>query len=239
MTSPTDPTNPEFEEQLRQILKAEADSVAPSGEALQLIRDRTDRHRGSAWFGLPWLRPALAVAGAALIAASVLMSTPQVRDQVLEIVPAGANREGTPPAEDHDDPAVAVPDPSTDSGADPTAPSGETAEEPASSPSHEEARPSDDDEDVSVTSTCPPPDDGSASAAEERTDSQSEDDTDECDPSDEPSEGGGGDQPGDGGGTDPDGGEEPAPGDGGGTGSGEGGSSPTTGDGSSPKSLEE
>lgn len=243
MTSPTDPTNPEFEEQLRQILKAEADTVAPRGEALQLIRDRTDRHRDTSWFGLPWLRPALAVAGAGLIAASVVMSTPQVRDQVLDIVPAGANREGTPPEEDLDGPGIAAPDPTTDSDTAPAERPDDPAEEPAPSPTEEETD-SDEDGGVGATATCAPTRDETPSSTadgEEESTTEPEEGQEECDPTEEPSQddGDGGEEPTDPG-TDPGtGDEEPDPGDGS-TGSGDGGSTPTTGDGTtSTKSSEE
>lgn len=242
MTSPTDPTNPEFEEQLRQVLKAEADTVAPGAEALQLIRDRTERHRDTSWFGLPWLRPALAVAGAGLIAASVIMSTPQVRDQVLDIVPAGANREGAPPEDDIDGPGIAAPEPTTDSDTAPAETPDDPAEEPVPSPTDEDTGPADDG--VDATATCTPSRDGSPSStttdSEEESGTTPEQDRDDCDPSEEPSQGDGGDQPGTDPGTDPDtGGEEPDPGDGS-TGSGDGTSAPSSGDSTtSTKSSEE
>ncbi|GAB2491460.1 ICP22 family protein [Nocardiopsis aegyptia] len=246
MTSPTDPTNPEFEEQLRRILKAEADTVAPGAEALQLIRERTDRHRGTSWFGLPWLRPALAVAGAGLIAASVLMSTPQVRDQVLDIVPAGANREGTPPEDDIDGPGVAAPDPTTDSDTAPAESPDDPAEQPAPSPTEEESDPA--EEGVGTTATCPPTrDDAPPSATADAEDGSSGTQPDaegeqdeECDPTEEPSPDDGTEEPGTDPGTEPGtGGEEPAPDDGS-TGSGDGDSAPTGDDGTtSTKSSEE
>lgn len=79
----TEPSDDALEERLRTILSAEADSVDPSPEALTQIRARTENNRFAAWFGAPWLRPALAVGAAALIAGSVLLGTPQLRDQVL------------------------------------------------------------------------------------------------------------------------------------------------------------
>ncbi|MDA0564013.1 hypothetical protein LG943_06690 [Streptomonospora sp. S1-112] len=73
-----------FEDRLRAILRAEADSVDPSPEALTAIRARTQRtSRLWALLAPSWLRPSLAVGAAALIAASVLLGTPQVRDQIL------------------------------------------------------------------------------------------------------------------------------------------------------------
>ncbi|KOX24085.1 hypothetical protein [Nocardiopsis sp. NRRL B-16309] len=244
MTGPTDPMNSEFEEQLRQILKAEADSVAPGGEGLQLIRERTDRHRGTSWFGLPWLRPALALAGAGLIAASVVMSTPQVRDQVLNIVPAGANREGAPPEDDIDGPGLAAPDPTTDSDTAPAAPPDDPAEEPSPSPTEEETDPA--EEGVGTATTCAPSHDDAPPSAttdaekETGTESEPEEEQEECDPTEEPSEGDGGEDSD----TDPDtepgtGGEEPAPDDDS-TGSEDGDSTSSDGEGTtSTKSSEE
>ncbi|NYH54167.1 putative membrane protein YgcG [Nocardiopsis arvandica] len=197
MTSPTDPTNDPFEEQLRQLLKAEADTVTTSPEALNLIRERTERNRGSIWFGLPWLRPALAVAGATLIAASVIMSSPQVRDHVLEIVPAGADREGTLTERGQSE-DVAVPDPSTGSVDGTTQPEPVPPEKPAASPSPEvEEEGSAPEEDPKTASTCPEPvegpspsptatsgEDGEAGAAEKEG----------CEPVEKPSPGTGGDE---------------------------------------------
>ncbi|MGI5118457.1 hypothetical protein ACQEU5_02795 [Marinactinospora thermotolerans] len=78
----TDPFDDGFEQRLREALRAEADSVRPSPEALDLIRTRTAQRRLSPWAALTWLRPAAAVAAAALIGGSVLLGTPQIRDQV-------------------------------------------------------------------------------------------------------------------------------------------------------------
>ncbi|MBV2363058.1 hypothetical protein ACFPZ0_13280 [Streptomonospora nanhaiensis] len=98
-----------FEDRLRAILRAEADSVAPSPEALTAIRARTQRNsRFWALFTPSWLRPSLAVGAAALIAGSVLLGTPQVRDQILPqslTSPAGeggggAERPGGDPGDD-------------------------------------------------------------------------------------------------------------------------------------------
>ncbi|WP_017625199.1 hypothetical protein [Nocardiopsis chromatogenes] len=83
------------EERLRAILRAEADSVEPSPEALNAIRDRTQNRRSPLWSGLPWLRPVLAVGAAAAIAGSVLMGTPQLREQIF----FAANNAGTPEQE--------------------------------------------------------------------------------------------------------------------------------------------
>ena len=202
MTGPTDPMNDAFEERLRQVLRSEADAVAPSPEALNLIRDRTDRNRGVSWFGLPWLRPVAAVAGAVMIAASVIMSSPQVRDQVLEFVPAGADRHGTPPEHDEDGGGVAAPDPSSDSTEGTTQQSAEPLDDAESPPvPGEEEDPA--EEGFESTSTCPPSEDDtlpsptpSAEAKDDRSPSE-----DGCEPSEEPTAGeGGGDEGGNGGG---------------------------------------
>lgn len=203
MTSPHD-NHDEFEAQLRQLLKTEADSVQPSAEGLNLIRERTEKRAGS-WLGLPWLRPAAAVGGAVLIAASVIMSSPQVRDQVLEFVPAGAGREETPPVDsDGTDNSgeVAAPETSTDSDNGTTQPENEETDEPEPEPSPQESPTASEDEDVETASSCPPEDGESPGTepAEGEDESPGVRGTDEdCEPSDEPSE--------------PDESDEPDPGD--------------------------
>lgn len=78
----TEPSDDRFEERLRAALRAEADDVRTSHDALERIRARTERRR-LPWAGIAWLRPAVAVGVSALIAASVLLSTPQLREHVL------------------------------------------------------------------------------------------------------------------------------------------------------------
>ncbi|MEV2275100.1 hypothetical protein AB0I72_05905 [Nocardiopsis sp. NPDC049922] len=151
MTSPSE--NDAFENRLRSILRSEADAVEPSAEALNLIRERTERGRGWAWFGLPWLRPTLAVAGAVLIAASVVVSSPEVRDHVLEIVPAGADREGAPQAAEPSEDDVATTAPAPDAGGGVAAPAPEPADEPTPTPEPSKA-PSSSPDDVQATQTC-------------------------------------------------------------------------------------
>ncbi|MGW8532027.1 hypothetical protein [Nocardiopsis sp. NPDC055824] len=229
MTGPTDPTDDAFEDRLRQVLMAEASTVEPSPEALNLIRERTERNRGFAWFGLPWLRPVAAVAGAVMIAASVVVSSPQVRDQVLEFVPAGADRHGAPPEHDADGGGVAAPDPSSDSTEGSTQQPAEPPRDPESSPSSG----ADEDpaeEGVETASTCSPPADGPApspSASAEEKDGGATASEEECDPSEEPTDGeaGGGDESGSGGGGE-------APGAGGGDEGAGGGGEETSGGGS-------
>ncbi|MEU3019391.1 MULTISPECIES: hypothetical protein [unclassified Nocardiopsis] len=156
MSSPNERSETEFEDQLRQILRAEADDVTPSAEGLNLIRERTERHRGSAWFGLPWLRPVAAVAAAVLIVTSVIMSSPQVREQVLDIVPAGADRAGTPPEDGGDGGGVAAPGPTTGSASGSSKPEEEAELDPESSPSPSSSPSSSEDGDLETTSSCPP-----------------------------------------------------------------------------------
>jgi len=192
MTSPYD-NEDEFEAQLRQLLKAEADSVQPSAEGLNIIRERTEKGRATSWLGLPWLRPALAVAGAVLVAASVIMSSPQVRDQVLDIVPAGADRSGAPPVDsDGTDSGggAAAPDTSTDSDDGATQPEDEPAQTPEPTSSPEERPTASEEEDYEATASCPPEDDPSSEPT--RSPDQNTPDTGEteedCEPSEEPSE---------------------------------------------------
>lgn len=237
MTSPTDPMNDPFEEQLRQFLKAEADTVTPSPEALNLIRERTERNSGSAWFGLPWLRPVVAVAGATLIAASVVMSSPQVRDQVLEIVPAGADREGTPPEYDEDG-GLIPPTSSSGSANGTTEPEERPREDaPESSPSPEDEEDlSSTDEGPESTSSCPPAKSDPTPAATSGDEEKEPTPQEGCEPTDEPSSGDSDSGNGDGG----TGGSDPGD-SGNGTGDGEesGGGSTTTGNESSKKSVNE
>ncbi|GHC96826.1 hypothetical protein GCM10007079_49760 [Nocardiopsis terrae] len=191
MSSPNDRNETEFEDQLRQILRAEADEVAPSGEGLHLIRERTERQRGAAWFRLPWLRPAAAVAAATLIAASVVIANPQVRDQVLEIVPAGADRAGTPPEPSQEDAgSTTPPTPTTDSASGTSKPEKEPGQPAENSPSPEDEA-SAEEEGQESTSSCPPEDEVAPTA----TDSESGDERDgkqtedaDCDPTGEPTE---------------------------------------------------
>ena len=221
MSSPTDPANDDFETRLRQILREEADGVTPSPEALNLIRERTSARRGGAWFGLSWLRPALAVAGAVLIAASVVMSTPRVREQVLEMVPAGADRQTTPAEQDGG--GVAAPAP----GLEEPAPEPETfAPEPSPEPSSEPSEPAQDgpdEEGPALTSACrsaspsASPDDEESDTARERQEKREKEKEKDCAPSEEPEPGDGAEDPGD----DTGGGEEPGGDGGGGSGSGD------------------
>lgn len=195
MSSPNDRNESEFEDQLRQILRAEADEMTPSAEGLNLIRERTEHQRGSAWFGLPWLRPVAAVAAAVLIVASVIMSSPQVREQVLDIVPAGADREGTPP-EAHADGngGVAAPDPSTDSTSGTSKPAEEKDQDPEGPPSPDSSPSSSEDDGFESTASCPPGEEltpvptDDTRAEDGKSKDEERDVRETCAPTDEPKE---------------------------------------------------
>lgn len=192
MSSPNDPNTPEFEDRLRQALRAEADEFTPSAEGLNLIRERTERSRGAFWFGLPWLRPVAAVAGAVLIAGSVIMSSPQVRDQVMEIVPAGADREGTPPsAGGGQDGDAAAPSTASDSATGSSHPTQEPEEGSQASPSPE-GEAGTEEEGQEATASCPPQDDVTPTATESERDEDEREtasaDPDECDPEQQPTD---------------------------------------------------
>jgi len=73
----------DFEKRLRAALHAAADDIPISHDALERIRARTERRSLFPWTGLAWFRPVVAVGAAVLIAGSVLLGTPQLRNQVL------------------------------------------------------------------------------------------------------------------------------------------------------------
>ncbi|GAA4565160.1 hypothetical protein [Planotetraspora kaengkrachanensis] len=75
MTFPDD----DFEELLRASMRAEADSVVPSPEGLNIIRGRIEKRglRGTFWW-----RAGVSVAGAVLVAGTVVMLVPDLRTQV-------------------------------------------------------------------------------------------------------------------------------------------------------------
>ncbi len=76
----------EYGELLRRALSAEANSVVPSPDGLEIIRARIER-RGLR--GLMWWRAGASVAGAVLVAATIVMVVPQFRDQGTEQVHSG------------------------------------------------------------------------------------------------------------------------------------------------------
>ncbi|MEU4403797.1 hypothetical protein AB0F88_04680 [Streptosporangium sp. NPDC023963] len=69
----------EYGELLRRALSAEANSVVPSPDGLEVIRGRIER-RGIR--RLVWWRAGASVAGAVLVAATVVMVVPQFREEV-------------------------------------------------------------------------------------------------------------------------------------------------------------
>lgn len=86
----------EYGELLRRALSAEANSVVPSPDGLEIIRARVER-RGLRW--LMWWRTGASVAGALLVAATVVMVVPEFREQVIPQVSTGVVNytETTPP----------------------------------------------------------------------------------------------------------------------------------------------
>lgn len=80
----------EHGEVLRRALRAEADSVVPSPEGLEIIRARIER-RGPR--GIFWWRAAGAAVGAVLVAATIVMVVPGLRDQAVP-PPQGITRAG-------------------------------------------------------------------------------------------------------------------------------------------------
>ncbi|MFC4529527.1 hypothetical protein [Sphaerisporangium dianthi] len=69
----------EYGEVLRRVLRAEADSVVPSAEGLQIIRTRIEQ-RGVR--GIFWWRAAASAFGAVLVAATVVMVVPGLRERL-------------------------------------------------------------------------------------------------------------------------------------------------------------
>ncbi|WP_279339575.1 hypothetical protein [Sphaerisporangium perillae] len=76
----------EYGEVLRRVLRAEADSVVPSAEGLQIIRTRIEQRDVR---GIFWWRAAASAFGAVLVAATVVMVVPDLREQFTDqqIVP--------------------------------------------------------------------------------------------------------------------------------------------------------
>ncbi|WP_433497284.1 hypothetical protein ACQP1K_20285 [Sphaerimonospora sp. CA-214678] len=77
----TFPPDDEYGESLRRALRAEADSVVPSPEGLEIIRARIAR-RGVR--NLFWWRVGASFAGAVLVAGATVMIIPDLRTQVVE-----------------------------------------------------------------------------------------------------------------------------------------------------------
>ncbi|GGL15082.1 hypothetical protein Sme01_16370 [Sphaerisporangium melleum] len=71
----------EYGEVLRRVLRAEADSVVPSAEGLQIIRTRIEQRAERGIRGIFWWRAAASAFGAVLVAATVVMVVPGLREQ--------------------------------------------------------------------------------------------------------------------------------------------------------------
>jgi len=73
----------EYGDVLRRAMRAEADSIVPSPDGLDIIRGRIER-RGIR--GLLWWRVGAAAAGAVLVAGTVVMVVPELRNSVIQQV---------------------------------------------------------------------------------------------------------------------------------------------------------
>jgi cytoskeletal protein RodZ len=75
----TQPPDDECGDVLRRVLRAEADAVVPSPEGLEIIRARIEQ-KGAR--GLFWWRAGAALASAVLVAGTIVMVVPSLRDEV-------------------------------------------------------------------------------------------------------------------------------------------------------------
>ena len=232
----SEPFDEGTEERLRAILRAEADSVEPSPEALSAIRERTQNRRSPLWTGLPWLRPVLAVGAAAAIAGSVLMGTPQLREQIF----FAANETGAPGQEQPDGGGAGKATDDTGHAERPQGDGGTTDGKGGGAASPD----ADEDDDTSITGIpehcrTPPPSDGDSPVPTATNkprsgapgDGSSGSDPD-CDPDRSSGDGGGGSDGGSGDGSGDGGDNGGGGGDSGGDGSGDGGGDSGGGDGS-------
>ncbi|MEU6408468.1 hypothetical protein [Microbispora sp. NPDC046933] len=80
----TFPPDDEYGELLRRALRAEADSVVPSPDGLEIIRRRIDQRGLRGVRNMLWWRVGAAAAGAVLVAGAVVMAVPGLRDQVAQ-----------------------------------------------------------------------------------------------------------------------------------------------------------
>ncbi|GIH28067.1 hypothetical protein Aph01nite_63770 [Acrocarpospora phusangensis] len=78
MTIPPD----EYGDLLRRAMRAEADSVVPSPEGLEIIRQRIENRGFAGLRNLFWWRIGASIAAAALVAGTVVMVVPGLRDRV-------------------------------------------------------------------------------------------------------------------------------------------------------------
>ncbi|MGC5011473.1 hypothetical protein ACLQ2R_11975 [Streptosporangium sp. DT93] len=137
----------EYGELLRRALSAEANSVVPSPDGLEIIRARIERRGLRGLRGLMWWRAGISVAGAVLVASTVVMVVPEIRERVIPSVDAGKEinfTESTPPdgSATSRPPAPPSPGPSnpaplpivTRSGADTPAPEPTSARSATASP---------------------------------------------------------------------------------------------------------
>lgn len=95
----TFPPDDEYGELLRRALRAEADSVVPSPDGLEIIRRRIDQRGLRGLRNLLWWRVGASAAGAVLVAGAVVMLVPDLRDQVAQktgITAVGSDREQLP-----------------------------------------------------------------------------------------------------------------------------------------------
>lgn len=121
----TQPHDDEYGDILRRVLRAEAEEITPSAEGLERIRSRIEqRSARQLWWQMPWVRPAMAVGGAMVLAAVVMVGTPGIRATVIAAFnptsPTGTSTPIMPPGNNHGYPTNGTPTPTatpTDSGA--------------------------------------------------------------------------------------------------------------------------
>lgn len=123
----------EYGERLRRVLRAEADSIVPSADGLELIRSRVEKRRlRRAFLSVWWLKPALAAFGAVAVAGSAAVAAPLLQqvggERPVQPVPPGAASTPTD-GWDRSTGDSGVPS-TTDASADPTHEPSATAEEP-------------------------------------------------------------------------------------------------------------
>jgi len=78
----------EYGEFIRRAMRAEADSVVPSPEGLDIVRSRIANKR-MGLRGIFWWRIGVSVAAAALVSGTVVMLVPELRDQVAQTTGIG------------------------------------------------------------------------------------------------------------------------------------------------------
>lgn len=120
----TQPHDDEYADILRRVLRTEAEEITPSAEGLERIRARIDeRSARRLWWQMPWVRPAMAVGGAMVLAAVVMVGTPGIRATVISAfkptAPQGTSTPIVPPGNNHGYPTNGTPTPAaspSDSG---------------------------------------------------------------------------------------------------------------------------